>query len=258
MILAVVQARMGSSRLPGKVMRPIMGRPLIGYLLERLRCSKKIGAIVVATTTSSQDDGLRDYVEQNGIEVFRGEEEDVLDRYYQAAKPKKPSAVCRITADCPLIDYEVVDRVIDLYGSGRYDYVSNVLKRPVYPKGMDTEVIRYEALETAWKEATLPSDREHVTPYFYKSAPKRFERADLHPETDFFEERWTVDHEEDFVLVRTIFEHLYKKGSYFGLKEILAFQKSYPALFEINRHIDRNEGYHKSLEKDRRFGRQAK
>jgi len=248
MILAIVQARMNSTRLPGKVMKKILRKPLIGYLLERLGKSKKVNKIVIASSRKRNNDELCKYVKRLGLDVYRGEEDDVLDRYYQAASQFNPDAIVRISGDCPLIDYKVIDRVISYYLKGNFDYVSNV-NPPTYPDGLDTEVFSFKALEEAWKNAKLKSEREHVTPYIINSG--KFKIGNVRAENDFSSKRWTVDNEEDFILISKIIENLYKENSYFDMYDILKFENKNPELFEINKHIKRNEGLQKSLENDR-------
>jgi glutamate-1-semialdehyde 2,1-aminomutase len=238
MVLAIIQARMGSTRLPGKVMKAVLGKPLVGHLLERLSLSKKIDRIVVATSVDGSNDVLCDYVKSLGFEVYRGSENDVLDRYYQAARRYGADTVVRITADCPLIDYLVTDRVIELFEKEKADYASNNLP-PTFPNGLDTEVVSFNALETAHRQAKLEPEREHVTPYV-RNTPS-FTKAHLENDADLSAERWTVDREEDFILVKDIIEHLYRPDKYFGMSEILAYKRANPEIFRVNSHIRRNE-----------------
>lgn len=234
-------------------MREVLDKPLIDYLLERLHRSKRIEKTIVAIPMGGQDDRLNSHLQSLGQEVFRGSEEDVLDRYYQAACEHRSEIIVRITADCPLIDPEVVDKTIDYFERGRFDYVSNGLKPPLYPNGLETEVFWMSSLETVWREAGLASEREHVTPYLYKH-PEKFRLGYFHPETDYAHERWTVDHEEDFELIKTIIENLYPKTSKFGMAEILKFKDENPKVFKINQQFRRGEGYQKSLREDRIAG----
>ena len=173
MIGCIIQARMGSKRLPGKVMMRVdKQNPSIFYTLNQLKFCKKINEIVVATSTNKEDDMLVDYLEKNKINIFRGKFDDVLDRYYQCAKEKHYDNIIRITADCPLIDPVIVDSVIDKFEKSKVDYTSNVHPR-TFPDGYDVEVFSFTAIENAWKNATLPSEREHVTPYIWKN-PEKF------------------------------------------------------------------------------------
>jgi len=201
MILAIVQARMKSTRLPGKVLKMVNGKPLIEILLYRLSQSKKIDKIVIATSENKENDILTEIVEKLGFDVFRGSEENVLDRYYQAARRYSPEAVVRITGDCPIIDPQLVDEVIGLYQKNNVDYVSNT-EPPTYPDGLDTEVFSFTALETAYNKAEKYFEREHVTPFIRTN--RQFKRANYVNETDFSGERWTVDDPEDFEVINNI------------------------------------------------------
>lgn len=247
MILAIVQARMASTRLPGKVLKTVKGKALIGILLERLKRSRTIDKIVLATTIEKSDDELYDYVKKLGVEAYRGDENDVLDRFYKAARAASADTVVRITGDCAIIDYKVVDKVVEKYLEGGFDYVSNV-NPPTYPDGLDAEVFSFAALETAWKSAKLKSEREHVTPYIINSP--QFKKANVSGESDHSKERWTVDNDEDFVLISKIIEKLYTEGDYFDMQDVLKLEKDNPDLFEVNKHIARNEGLAKSLKND--------
>lgn len=232
-----VQARMGSTRLPGKVLKPVLGKPLLFYLMERLQCSKEADAIVVATTTLPQDDIIVEFCKKNKFIVFRGNPEDVLERYYKAAEERKPDAVVRINGDCPLIDPEVVDEVIRTYKKGipNWDYVSNTIER-TFPRGMDTEIFSYEALEKDYKEAKEPDEREHVTLYMYRH-PEFFRLHNVACKPNASEHRWTVDTGEDFELIRRIIEALYPKNPHFTMKDILTLLKKHPEWSQINVHI---------------------
>lgn len=246
--VAIVQARLKSERLPRKVMREVLGRPLISFLLERLSQSKKISKIVLATSDDSSNDPLADYVSSQGFSVYRGSENDVLDRVYKAALAFNPEVVVRTTADSPLMDYKHVDQVIDYLKDHDFDYVSSGAKAPMFPDGLDTEVFKFSALERAWKEATLKSDREHVTAYIKRAAGVKI--GDFLAPQDFSKERFTVDNPEDFEVVKYILENLYQSNRYFDLYEILDFKYKNPDFFKVNQHLARNEGYQKSLSQD--------
>ena len=232
MTLALVQARMSSTRLPGKVMKTVLGKPLISYLLERLSFSKRLDKIVVATSSEASDDVLCRYLRESGYAFYRGSESDVLDRFYQAALPYQPVTVVRVTADCPLIDYKVVDRILEFYTGHGLDYVSNGANAPVFPDGMGVEVFSFRALEDAWRQAKSGPEREHVTLYLKNSG--RFRCGDYHPPVDYSDQRWTVDYNEDFLLVKHLIEKFYRPGGYFGMEDILAYRKVNPEAFEIN------------------------
>lgn len=237
-IVAVVQARMGSTRFPGKVMRRICDVPMIGLLLERLATSKYVDQIVLATSQDERNESLARYVRELGHPVYLGEENDVLDRYYQAAKLHHANVVVRVTGDCPLIDPELVDQTIMAYRSGEVDYASNV-SPPTYPDGLDVEVFSFEALRLAWRDATQDSEREHVTPYIRNCG--RFRLANLSNSEDLSRERWTVDQPEDFQVALKVFEHFHPRR-HFGWKEVLQLRHARPELFSANQNLVRNEG----------------
>ena len=236
--IAIVQARMGSTRFPNKVMRAINGVPMIELLLGRLAKAKHIDRIVLATTTDPRERALVDHVRKLGYEVFQGSESDVLDRYYQAAKPHSPGTVVRITGDCPLIDPELVDQVIAAFESEGVDYLSNTLP-PTYPDGLDTEVFSFRALEQAAQRATRPVEREHVTPFIRESG--LFTTGNFAHDQDHSQERWTVDEAADFEVVAGVFNHFHPRTD-FGWREVMALRHSQPAVFQANRDLTRNEG----------------
>ena len=248
--VAIVQARMGSSRLPGKVMREILGKPLLWHLVNRLKWSKLLNKIVIATTDKAKDKPILKLARELGLDSFAGSEDDVLDRYYQAAKKFNAEVVVRITADCPLIDPELVDKIVRHYleNRDRLDYVASGL---TYPDGIvETEVFSFAALDKAWQEARLASEREHVTSYIRKN-PLLFRTATVENKEDLSFMRLVVDDEKDFQLVTAIFENLYKDGEIFHLNDILEFLSKRPELLELSRHTVRNEGYLKSIAEDR-------
>jgi len=229
---------MGSTRFPNKIMLPINGVPMIELLLRRLAAARRVDRIVLATSDDPRNALLADHVRALGYEVFRGSENDVLDRYYQAAKSYHPETVVRITGDCPLIDPELVDRIIAAYETQGADYVSNTLP-PTYPDGLDTEVFSFHALERAVREATKPAEREHVTPFIRDSG--LFRTGNLANDFDLSQERWTVDEPEDFEVIRGVFEHFHPRSD-FSWREVLALRDTRPAVFDANRHLIRNEG----------------
>lgn len=238
--VAIVQARMGSIRFPNKVMRPICDTPMIGLLLARLSQSKRIDQIILATSHDPRNEPLAAYVRELGYAVYQGSENDALDRYYQAVKEAEADIVVRITADCPLIDPQVVDAVIDLFQQGTADYAANTVLS-TFPDGLDTEVFTFEALETAWKQAKEPCQREHVTPFMRESG--LFRLANLSHASDQSSERWTVDEPEDFEVVKKVFEHFHPRRD-FGWLEVLALRHERPEWFSTNQHLARNEGAH--------------
>ncbi|MBK5276970.1 MAG: aminotransferase class III-fold pyridoxal phosphate-dependent enzyme [Desulfuromonadales bacterium] len=236
--VAIVQARMGSTRLPNKVMRTINGIPLIELLLKRLAGAKRIDRIVLATSDDPLNKPLVDHVQTLGYDVFQGSETDVLDRYYQAASPYHPDTVVRITGDCPLIDPQVVDRAIVEYEAQGADYLSNTAP-PTYPDGLDTEVFSYHALQLAAQQSVNPGDREHVTPFIRTSG--QFKTGNFAHETDYSAERWTVDELVDFEVISSVFGHFHPRTD-FGWLEVMALRQAQPALFQANQHLIRNEG----------------
>lgn len=237
-IVAIVQARMGSTRLPGKVMRSVCGTPMIGVLLERLSCARRIDEIVLATSDHPRDEPLAEYARALGYSVFRGSEADVLDRYYRAASHAKADAIVRITGDCPLVDPVVVDGVIATFLASAVDYAANIAPA-TFPDGLDVEVFTFKALEIAWKTAVVAREREHVTPFIRES--NQFSRANHAHATDASGERWTVDEAEDFELIERIFQHFHPRRDFEWL-EVLALRDVHPEWFDANRHVPRNEG----------------
>jgi len=247
-VTAIVQARMGSTRLPGKVLAQVMGRPLLSYLVERLRRAECLREIVVATSTEAADDAVADTAASLGVSCFRGSLEDVLDRYAQAARLHEASHVMRITADCPLLDPEVCDQVAALYFQSGADHAAT---SPDFPEGLDCEVFSAAALDEAWVQARLPSEREHVTLYF-RNNPGRFRLVTLANEAPQGGYRITVDEQADLDVVTGILKGLYPShGPAFTRQDIVAFLDANPELARKNASIVRNEGLLRSLEADR-------
>jgi glutamate-1-semialdehyde 2,1-aminomutase len=237
-VLAIIQARMDSTRLPGKVLKEVNGKPLIEILLHRLSQSNKIAKIILATSQSKENNLLVETVEKLGFDVFRGNENDVLDRYYHAAKEYQPTTVVRITGDCPIIDPQLVDAVIELYQQNTADYASNT-EPPTFPDGLDTEVFSFAALKACYEQAEKLFEREHVTPFIRTNA--RFQRVNCANETDLSGERWTVDNSEDFEVISNIIKN-YSPNLNFSCSDVLELKKSHPEYFEANKQIARNEG----------------
>lgn len=234
----IVQARMTSTRLPGKVVKKVLGKPLLEYQIERLKRVKLADEIVVATTINEADQPVVNLCDRISVPYFRGSEADVLSRYHGAAKARQAHTVVRLTADCPIIDPHVVDRVIGFYlnHDSKFDYVSNCLLR-TYPRGMDTEVFSFRALNEAFNEATEQQDREHVTPFMYRQ-PQRYRLANVSYHEDQSHHRWTVDTQEDFELIMRIIEALYQIKREFCLEDVLNLFKEDPDLFLINAHVE--------------------
>ena len=247
MIAAIIQARMGSTRLPGKVLMDICGHPMLWHVVNRVRQAEMLHETVVATSDNTSDDSVVAFCEQEGIPCFPGSEDDVLDRYYQAAKWLGADVIVRITADCPLIDPDVVDDVVKCCVDGDYDYVSNT-GPPTLPDGLDTEVFSFETLERSWREARWQSEREHVTPYIRKH-PELFRIGNIMYEENLAGMRWTVDEPQDLEFVRAVYDHLTSMSS--GIADVLDVLKKHPELMDINAGIGRNQGYQKSIGGDR-------
>lgn len=249
MIGIIIQARMGSTRLPGKMAKKILGKTILELVIFRLKKIKNLAKIILATTENKADDILEGISKQNKIKVFRGSEDDVLDRYYQAAKKFGIDPIVRITADCPVLDWQICDEVINFYLQNKYDYVSNV-SPPTFPDGFDVEVFSFKALANAWSNAKLKSEREHVTPYI-ANHPEIFKIGNLvRNGNDLSGLRLTLDEKVDLILLRNIYSALYKKNNYFVLSDILNLFQKKPELLKINQKIKRNEGLLKSLRED--------
>ena len=245
-IVAIIQARMGSTRLPGKVLLEIMGKPLLAHIVDRISESKLVNSsIILATTTNPADHVLVDFANENHLECFVGSEEDVLDRFYQAAKRSGADIIVRITADDPFKDPKIMDEIIQIMLDGDFDYVSNTIK-PTYPEGLDIEVFSFDSLEKAWKYGKKPSEREHVTPYIWNH-PEIFKLHNVEHGIDLSSMRWTLDTNDDFEFTKIIYENLYAQGKIFRMNDILNLLTNKPDIQKINAGIERSAGYKKSL-----------
>ena len=233
-IIAIIQAHMGSTRLPGKVLRDLGGRTMLARVVRRAQRSKLIDEVTVACSADSADDAIVAECSKLGVRVHRGSDSDVLDRYHGAAETFQPDAIVRITSDCPLIEPEVSDKVISRFLESGADYASNTIER-TYPRGLDTEVCKRSCLDRAWAEATEQFQRVHVTPYLYQN-PSLFRVEQVRGDRDLNELRWTVDTPEDYEFVSKIFEH-FGGSDDFSWNDVLAFLEANPELEEINRHI---------------------
>lgn len=252
--VAIVQARMGSTRLPGKVLAPVLGEPLLGHMMERVLLARNLDRVVVATTEESADDPIADYCRTRGYSLFRGDEGDVLDRYHRAAEQANASTIVRLTADCPLIDPQVIDRVVSVYKDGTYDYVANTAPPPAtYPDGMDLEVFSRASLVKAWQEAKRPSDREHVTFYFWQN-PQMFRTYRVDHDPDLSSYRLTVDYPEDLQLVRAMLEALLPGSPAFTMGDVIEHMQTHPELIRLNDQITPNQGWEPSFQRDREEG----
>ncbi len=242
-IVCIIQARMGSSRLPGKVLKQICDHPMLAWVIKRASRSRLISSTIVATTSDPSDDMIESFCKSEGITCYRGSEFDVLDRYYQAALAEHAEIVVRLTADCPLIDAELVDATIKKLLEGNADFAANRLPPPykrTYPIGLDTEAVTFNALETAWRCAEKPFEREHVMPYLY-DPQNNFKVIIIDSKKDHGNQRWTVDTPDDLEFIQQVTKKLGCRME-FGWKDVLRILEENPELSKINAHIT-----HKSL-----------
>ncbi|MFN8370764.1 MAG: glycosyltransferase family protein [Bacteriovoracaceae bacterium] len=251
-ILCITQARLASSRLPGKVLKSVGNKNLLEIQIERLALSKKITDFLVATSINSSDDPIEQFCKLKKIKYFRGSEENVLSRFFHAAETVQPNYVVRVTADCPLIDPTIVDLVIDQCIKQKVDYASNTLN-PTYPDGIDVEVFRYETLMNAFKNATLMSDKEHVTPYIWRNSTVKgkdlFNSYSIENSIDYSSYRLTVDEPADFEVIESLIKNL---GSEKGWLDYILYLENNSSLKKLNSHYLRNEGFELSLKNDNR------
>lgn len=247
MVTAIIQARMRSRRLPGKVLKTIRGKPVLAYQVAQLKKVDKLDKIIVVTTTNEVDDPIVEFCEKESLAYFRGSEDNVLERFYQAAKFHKADAVFRITADCPLLDSAVCDGVISAYLSEDTEFVHTGL---TFAEGLDCEIFSFHALEEAYHNAKLKSEREHATLYFH-NRPDQFKKITYENKTDDSRYRFTIDEPEDFEVVKAIIEQLpSKEPGDFTADKVKTFLDNHPDIFRLNSHVIRNEGLAKSLRED--------
>jgi spore coat polysaccharide biosynthesis protein SpsF len=230
--IVILQARASSRRLPGKVLEPILGEPMLLRQLERVRRARRVHGVVVATSVDPADDCLEALCRQAGVDCFRGDLHDVLDRFYQAAVEHAAQTIVRLTGDCPLADPELIDAAIECFRAGPCDYASNTIER-TFPKGLDVEVFSFSWLLAAWRDAELEYEREHVTAYVHHGAD-RFARRSLRCEDDFSHLRWTVDEPADLQFARQVYGALYPRNADFGWTDVLDLLESRPELAGIN------------------------
>lgn len=249
-VVAIVQARMSSSRLPNKVLKPLAEKPVLTHVFSQLSFSKKINETILATSTDKSDDLLKKWAIDNDKNIFRGDLDNVLKRFYDTAIYSKADIIVRITADCPLIDPSIVDTVINKFFEGDYDYYTNA-NPPTFPDGLDTEVFTFNALEVAYENAKLKSEIEHVTP-FIRNHTDLFKIGNYTSNENLGHYRWTLDNPEDFEFLKIIFNNLYKEKSFIGYESVLDFIKANKSILEINSKINRNEGFVKSLKEDKK------
>jgi spore coat polysaccharide biosynthesis protein SpsF len=231
--VAIVQARMSSTRLPGKVLADVAGKTMLARVVERLRLVNLINEVLVATTDNAPDDAIVKECRVCSVPVFRGDEKDVLDRYFRAAQFSGAKVVVRITSDCPLIDPEITNKTIAEFLEASPDYAANTMTR-TYPRGLDTEVMSFGALSKAWQLARARHEREHVTPYIYEH-PAEFKLLPVTGDADFSSHRWTVDTPEDLEFARAIYSRF--GGQPFGWREVLGLLEGEPQLLELNRSV---------------------
>jgi len=251
MIGCIIQARMGSTRLPGKVMLDVENdKTVLDFVIKQLQNCKLVDKIIVATTTLEDDDKIANFSKDLGIDCFRGSSDNVLDRYYQCAKEYSVSIIVRIPSDKPLIDPEIVDNVVNVFRNNSYDYITNFLSNPTFPSGTEVEIFSINALKKAWKKAKLPSEKEHVTPYFANHEDE-FKITHIKNSENLSHLRWAVDRIEDLNLVRKIVSKIKKRPII--MKDIVDLFAKEPELVEINKNVNRKEGDLKSLKEDQEF-----
>ncbi len=237
----IIQARMGSTRFHGKIMREICGKTVLCHDIERVKQSKLIDEIIIASTVNDDCDPIIDEAVKCGVKSFRGSEDDVLSRYYYTALENELDIVIRITSDCPLIDPIIIDEMVQFYLENDFDVVSNGgsdLSKRTYPRGLDTEIFSFKLLEEAFNNADQKYQREHVTPYIYENSEKIFYYEN---DIDYSKYRITLDTEEDFELITQIYKALYKGKHDFYLEDIIELFERQPKLYEINKHIEQKK-----------------
>lgn len=235
-IVAIIQARMGSSRLPNKILLDLAGEPMLVRVVNRCQRAKTLHEVVIATTTKQADEAIIEVSAERGWSCFHGSEDDVLDRYYCAALQYQADVIVRITSDCPLIEPEIVDRVVQEFLDLQpgVDYASNIFPRRTFPRGLDTEVMRFDVLEQAWHKEDNPAWREHVTPYIQHNLDL-FQIHGVINKVNYSYMRWTVDTPEDLAFVRRIYDHFgYDR---FSWREVLTVLEQHPEWLEINHHV---------------------
>jgi spore coat polysaccharide biosynthesis protein SpsF len=247
-VTAIIQARMGSTRLPGKVLMDIAGRPLLEHVIERVLACRSLDQVVIATTNAAEDDKITDFVQTMGISFYRGSTDDVLDRYYQAAKIFNANILVRLTADCPLLDPIEIDRIVSYFlNHNELDYIAT---GHTYPEGYGAEVFTMATLERAWREAKLVSEREHVTPYIWKGTNGfRIQRLEFPQDLSWI--RATVDEECDLEVISFLIKSLSPHNLFFGINDVAEFLKIHPEVASINSNIARMKGYFESVINDK-------
>lgn len=237
-IIAIIQARMSSTRLPAKVLLPIGGKPVLEYVIARTRQAVSINNVVIATTKNAEDNAIVDFCKNNSTDFYRGDLHNVLDRYFQAAKLYKADVIIRVTSDCPLVDGMLIDRGLQLFRSEGFEYVSNTVTR-TFPRGFDFEIFTFDALKTAHTRATDEAEKEHVTPYIWRNHPQDFKIAQVTQQKDASKYRITIDTPEDFEVLRLLIE---KYGAHRkNASEIIDILDQHPEIARINEHIEQKQ-----------------
>jgi spore coat polysaccharide biosynthesis protein SpsF len=239
--VAIIQARMGSSRLPGKVMKKLCGKSVLEHVIRRVQACRLVDDVIIATTTTPSDDIIVAEAERCGAKWFRGSEEDVLDRYYQAAKQLQADVIVRVTSDCPLFDPELLTEMLECFhaqnaGDRKIDYLSNTLTR-TYPRGLDAEIFTFDALEKTHHDADKPYEREHVTPYIYQH-PELFSLHGKTSRENLSRFRWTLDTNRDFMFLQKIYSRLFRENAIFPTSKVVSLLKEQPELEEINADVE--------------------
>ncbi len=247
-VVVIIQARMGSTRLPGKMMMQIDSVPIIEYVVRAVKNAKRVHEVWLATTSNTEDNVLAVWAEEKRVLTYRGSGTNVLDRYYQTAKLSHADVIVRITGDCPLADPAVIDEIVGEYLNGNFDYVCNT-QPPTFPDGLDVEVFSFMVLEKAWKEAELSSEQEHVTPYLWKH-PELFRIKNIVHDPDWSSYRLTLDTAEDLHLIEKVIHECKKRGDDYRMNTVIDVLTLHPEWLTINSKHERNEGYQKSLNED--------
>lgn len=242
-VVCLVQARVGSTRLPGKILKEICGKTILHHEIDRLKKCKEIDEIVIATTDKEDDDKIVNEAKKLSVKYFRGSENDVLSRFYYSAKENNADIIVRVTSDCPCIDFEILDKMLiyfkDKYKEKQVDYLSNTIKR-TYPRGYDIEIFTFSALEKSYINAKKEYEREHVTPYIYDKT-NNFLKLSFENKDDYSNYRVTLDTIEDFIVIKNIFENLYYKNPYFKLNDVVQYLNNNLHIVDINKHIEQKK-----------------
>lgn len=250
MILGVIQARMRSTRLPGKALHEIQGKPLLRQLHDRMAFSRFIDKIVIATAEGEANRPIWEFAKEHNIDYFAGSESDLTDRLYQTGKKYNADIIVRVTGDCPLVDYRIIDRMVQFYLDNRdkYDFVSNTIET-TYPDGLDLDMMPFTTIEKMWNEVKDPFWREWFNSYIVEH-PQDFRLANIKNDKDLSDLRWTVDYEEDFVFVKKVFDELYPKKKDFSMEDVLKLIEEDPSILEINSKYTRNAAYYEARKEE--------